>query len=231
MNLNGQAGMSGLFGAAVSRKGAAPEPLELPPPRVSQRSKRWQIRAWHLKNWLLYRWRELPFYAFLWLVLPVLRWLVPAVTVAHSSLRLKVTTADGEVWDYGCVGRHLILTAGKNYVASCFDNTAEPESLKFHGFGSGATAAAIGDTALQTEYTTQYATDNTRPTGTQAHSTNTYTTVGVFAPDATVTNTEWGLASQAATGGGTFLDRQVYAAVGLTGSADSLTTTYTLTIS
>lgn len=134
-----------------------------------------------------------------------------------------------EVIDLGHVGCHLIVTAGKNYVASCFDNTAEPENLKFHGFGSGATAAGAGDTALQTEYTTQYATDSVRPTGSQSHSTNTYTTIGTFTPDAAVTVTEWGLLSQAATGGGTLLDRQVFTGVALNGTGDSLQTTYTLT--
>jgi hypothetical protein len=95
----------------------------------------------------------------------------------------------------------------------------------------GTTAAAAGDTALQTELTTQYATDNTRPTGSQAHSTNTYTTVATLSPDANVAITEWGLLTQAATGGGTMLDHQVFSAVNLAASADSLTTTYVLTFS
>jgi len=111
------------------------------------------------------------------------------------------------------------------------DNTAEPESLKFHAFGTGTTAAAAGDTALQTECTTAYAVDNTRPTGSQAHSTNTYTTVATFTPDASVANTEWGLLNQASNAGGSLLDHQVYSVVTLNGTGDSLQTSYILTFS
>lgn len=144
-----------------------------------------------------------------------------------------VTHADGSVTDYGVLGRHLVVTAGKNFLAACFPNTNEPENMKYHGYGTGNTAAAAGDTALQTEETTQYATDNTRPTGSQSSSTNTYTTAATYSPDSGGTRaiTEWGLLSQAATGGGTLFDRQVFSAVNLVASADSLTTTYTLTIS
>jgi hypothetical protein len=140
---------------------------------------------------------------------------------------------DGEVVDFGLAGRHLVTTAGKNYVAQYFDASVADGALKFHGFGSGTTAAAAGDTALQTEYTTQYATDNVRPTGSQAHSGATYTTVATFAPDSggTLAVTEWGLLSQAATGGGTLFDHQVFSAVNLVAGSDSLSTTYVLTLS
>lgn len=143
----------------------------------------------------------------------------------------KCREAGTRVVDYGFVGRHLVVTAGKNYLAACMDNTSEPENLKFHGYGTGSTAAAAGDTALQTELTTQYATDNTRPTGSQAHSTNTYTTIATVTPDASVSVTEWGLLTQAATGGGTLLDRQVFTAIALNGTGDSLQTSYVLTFS
>jgi hypothetical protein len=61
-------------------------------------------------------------------------------------------------------------------------------------------------------------------------STNTYQTAGTLSPDASVALTEWGLASQAANSGGTFLDRQVYSAINLT-NVDSITVTYTFTFS
>lgn len=168
---------------------------------------------------------------------PPLRWIGAAltgVTVMHSELRAFVRHADGSVTDYGVVSRHVVTTAGKNYLAACFPNTNEPENLKYHGFGTGTTAAAVGDTALQTELTTQYNPDNTRPTGSQSSSTNTYQTAGTLTPDSggTIAVTEQGIFSQAATGGGTLLDRNVFAAINLVGgSGDSLTTTYTLTIS
>ena len=70
-----------------------------------------------------------------------------------------------------------------------------------------------------------------RPTGSQAHSTNTYTTVATFTPDASVATTEWGLLTQASNAGGTLLDHQVFSAINLNGTGDSLQTTYVLTFS
>jgi hypothetical protein len=133
------------------------------------------------------------------------------------------------VEDYGLVGIHLVVTAGKNYLASSLANSVEPEDLRYHGYGLGTTAAAAGNTALETELTTQYSTNSTRPTGSQATSTNTYTTVATVTPDAAVAVTEWGLHSQAAVPGGTLLDRQVFSAINLNGTGDSLQTTYVFT--
>jgi hypothetical protein len=134
-----------------------------------------------------------------------------------------------EIIDYGHVGCHLIVTAGKNYVAACFDNTNEPESLKFHGFGTGTNAANVSDVGLQTELTTEYAVNSTRPTGSQAHASATYTTVGTLSPDSggTLAITEWGLFS--ASSSTTLYDRQVFSAINLVAGSDSLATTYVLT--
>jgi len=167
------------------------------------------------------------------LFIPLYCWLVrllPGCHANYAELYGTVTRADGTQVDYGLLGRHLVTTAGKQAVASAFDNTIEPEIFKYHGYGTGSTAAALGDTTLGTELTTQYATDNTRPTGSQAHSAATYTTVGTLAPDASAAITEWGLFSQAANSGGTLLDRQVFSAINLVGSADTLATTYVLTV-
>lgn len=161
---------------------------------------------------------------------PIVAGSIGAVGLAVGELRGFVTHQDGTVTDYGVLGYHLVLTAGKNFVASAFDNTVEVETLKYHAFGTGNTAASAGDTALQTELTTQYAVSNTRPTGSQSHSSNTYITAGTLSPSATVAVQEWGLANQASNAGGTFLDRQVYTSVGLT-NVDSFTVTYTLTLS
>lgn len=163
---------------------------------------------------------------------PVLGHLFTGVTVVHSELRAFVRHSDGTVTDYGVVSRHVVTTAGKNYLAACFPNTNEPENMKYHGYGTGTVAAAVGDTALGTELTTQYASDGTRPTGSQSSSTNTYVTAGTLTPDSggTIAVTEHGIFS--ATSAGTLLDRNVFAAINVVGgSGDSLTTTYTLTIS
>lgn len=218
--VKGEVGLSGKLGCKVMRRADL------------QKAADRRVRRWKVRNFFCYRWRELGIDLFL-LVLPLLRIFVPALCVMHSELFLRVTRADGTVEDYGRVGRHLIVTAGKNFVASAFDNTVELEILKYHGYGTGTTAAAVGDTALETELTTQYAVDSTRPTGSQANLNNTYTTVATLSPDSggTIAITEWGLLSQAATGGGTLLDRQVFSAVNLVATADSLQTSYVLTIS
>lgn len=202
--------------------------------KVPARKTPWQIRRaiiwWHVVNLFANRWRELPLEAAL-LFARCLRWAVPGLNIPmHGRLWLKVTKGNGEVWDYGYVGCHLITTAGKNYLAACFNNTNEPENMKYHGFGTGTGAAAVGDTALGTELTTQYATDNVRPTGSQAVASAVYTTVGTLAPDSggTIAVTEWGLFS--ATSSTTLFDRQVFSAVNLVANADSLATTYALTI-
>lgn len=210
--MNGNVGASGSITLAVSRPRRERAPL-----------------GWRLRNglrMLLSGELFLPAWvAFLRLISP------RGVSFMTAELRAVVRKADGTVVDYGLLGRHLVTTAGKQFLASAFNNVVEPEVMKYHGFGTGTTAANIADTALETELTTQYAVNSTRPTGTQANTGATYTTVGTLAPDANVAITEWGLLSQAATGGGTLFDRQVFSAVNLSANADTLAVTYVLTIS
>jgi hypothetical protein len=139
---------------------------------------------------------------------------------------------DGSRDDYGVVSRRVVTTAGVNYLAADFGGGASDVNLfKFHGIGTGAVAEAIGDTALGTELTTEYNPNSTRATGSQANSTNTYTTVGTNTLDSgTPAVTEHGVFTQAATGGGTLWDRSVFSAVNLTGAnGDGLQSTYVLT--
>lgn len=155
--------------------------------------------------------------------------------VAYCELRLRVLHHDAAgvlvaVTDYGLASRKLVTDAGVAYLAADFAGGSNDSNLfKFHAFGSGTTAESASQTALVTEYTTEYATDNTRPTGSQSSSTNVYTTVGTFSPDATVTVSEHGLLTQAANSGGTMWDRSKFTGVGLTGSADSLQATHATT--
>lgn len=158
---------------------------------------------------------------------------ISSVVVFESRLELAVCRS-GRWEDLGVVSRKVITTAGVTYLCADIAGGASDSNLfKFHGFGTGTNAEAIGDTALQTELTTQYATDNVRPTGSQTSSTNTYTTAATLAPDSggTLAITEHGLFTQAATGGGTLWDRSVFAAVNLVASADSAVGTYVLTAS
>lgn len=167
-----------------------------------------------------------------------LRKIVPArgfkIPHFYGALFLEVLRSDGNVY-LGLASLRLVTTVGVKFICDDFNNnTQDVTNMKFHGFGTGGTAEAVGDTALVTELTTQYATDNTRPTGSQASatvSTNaTYTTVATLSPDANVAITEHGIFNQASNAGGTLLDRSLFSVVNLVGSADSLQATYVLTV-
>jgi hypothetical protein len=144
----------------------------------------------------------------------------------------KINKLTGEVIDLGVVSMRVVTDTGVAFIVDAFQNTTEVENLKFHGYGTGAGAEAAGNTALTTELTTQYATDNTRPTGTttEGATANIYRTVATLDPDADVGITEHGVFSQAATGGGTLLDRSLFTVINLSGAGgDTLQTTYELT--
>jgi hypothetical protein len=152
----------------------------------------------------------------------------------HANLYAKVIRGDGRVLDLGLISTRVVTDAGVQFLVDALQNLTEPENLKFHGFGTGGTAEAASQTALVTELTTEYATDNTRPTGslTEGASANIFRTVATLSPDGagTLAITEHGIFSQAATGGGTMLDRSLFSAINLTRGSDSLQTTYDLTI-
>ena len=151
--------------------------------------------------------------------------------VLISSLRLELHKADGTIIDYGVVGRRVVTTAGVGYIVDAFQNLVEAENMKYHGFGTGGAAEAVGNMALTTELTTEYATDNVRPTGTttEGASANIYETVATLDPDSAVAITEHGIFSQAATGGGVLLDRTLFSVVNVAASGDTLQATYDLT--
>ena len=125
-------------------------------------------------------------------------------------------------------GMRLVTDVGVQSIVDAFDGGVgySTENFNYHGIGTGAVAPAVTDTALGTELTTQYTTDNTRATGTQSQpSANVYRSVGTNPVDATVAITEHGLLSQAATGGGDLFDRDTFTVINLS-SGDSLETTY-----
>lgn len=150
----------------------------------------------------------------------------------YGALWLEVIRGDGERVPYGLASLRVVTDAGVGYLVDALQNLTEPENMKYHGFGTGTTAEAASQTALVTELTTQYATDNTRPTGSQTENgANVYRTVATLDPDADVAITEHGIFSQAATGGGVMLDRSLFSVVNLSGAGgDTLQATYDLTI-
>lgn len=150
----------------------------------------------------------------------------------YGQVSLAVIRANGTVEPLGLASLRVVTTAGVNAIVDAFQNTFEVENFKYHGIGTGNTAEASGDTALVTELTTEYNPNSTRATGTttEGGSANVYRTVGTNTVDASAAVVEHGIFSQAATGGGTLLDRSVFSAVNLA-NGDSLQTTYDLTLS
>ena len=150
----------------------------------------------------------------------------------YGALYLEKLTPNGRIM-YGLASLRVVTDTGVGFIVDAFQNSVELENMKFHGFGTGGAAEAVGNTALTTEETTQYATDNTRPTGSQTEtSANIYRTVGTYSPDSGGTRaiTEHGIFSQAATGGGVLLDRSLFSVVNLVAGSDSLQATYDFTV-
>jgi hypothetical protein len=139
----------------------------------------------------------------------------------------------GDLTQYGLLSTRLVTDLGVAYIVDAFQNLTELENMKFHGYGTGTTAEAQADTALVTELTTEYAVNSTRPTGTttEGASANIYRTVATLSPDSggTLAITEHGVFS--ASSAGTLLDRSKFSAINLVANADSLQTTYELTVS
>lgn len=140
----------------------------------------------------------------------------------NSSLGIKVIRFDGTYNDLGIVCRKVVTTAGVTYLATAFTGTGEPENFNFHDCGTGTTAAAIGDTALETPY------GGARATGTQSNpSAKVYRTVGTITFTSTLAITEHGILSASSVG--TLWDRHVFAAINVV-NGDSIEFTYNLTI-
>lgn len=144
---------------------------------------------------------------------------------------LHAMLAIAQVKDYGLLSLRVVTTAGVNFIVDGFQGIANISLMRFHGIGTGTNAESTGDTALQTESTTALTPASTRATGTltEGASANIFRTVGSNVVNTTVSATEHGIFTQAATGGGTLLDRSVFSAVGLV-NGNTFQTTYELTI-
>ena len=158
------------------------------------------------------------------------------VTAIVSELELRKFDKAKGVWiDYGTVGRRVVTNTGASYIVDAFQNSAELEEMKFHGTGnqSGSTGEAVGDSALESEYTTELNPNSVRATGTttEGGTGNEYQTVATNTYDATLAEVrEHGIFSGNATSGaGVLLDRTTFSVISLN-SGDSLQSTYTLTI-
>lgn len=147
---------------------------------------------------------------------------IPTMT---SALSVRLFRADGSVVDYGVVGRRVVTTAFVNFMVDQLQTeTSVFGDFKYHDAGVGTTAAAVGDTGIET-------TDGeSRATGTQTEgaSANIYRSVGTISYTTTKAVTEHGLFNDVSAG--TLLDRHVFSAVNVI-SGDSIQFTYDLTVS
>jgi hypothetical protein len=121
--------------------------------------------------------------------------------------------------------RNLVTTAGKALIAGRINGSGAPAAATYIAVGTGTTAAAAGDTALQTETATSglsrtagtVSLVTTSTTNDTAQITNTFSVTG------TVAVTESGVLN--ASSAGTLLCHQVFTAINVV-SGDSLTITW-----
>lgn len=185
--------------------------------------------AWRVRNAIR------PGYWLGWLFVMLAKLLTAVTGIPTLTSQVSLVKIDGKTGqriDYGVVGFKVVTNAGVNAIVDAFQNTFELELFRYHGIGTGSTAENASDTALVTELTTEYNPDSTRATGTIAEgaSANIFQTVATNTIDSgTPAIQEHGVFSQAATGGGTLLDRTVFATINLAAN-DSLQSTYELTL-
>ena len=139
-----------------------------------------------------------------------------------GDVKIDIIGADGTVTDTREI-KNLVVTSGKTFIASRMVGVAST-IMGFMELGTGATAAAVGDTALQT------AIGSSRVALTSGTaSTNVVTYVASF-PAGTGTGavTEAGVFNDASAG--TMLCRTVFSVVNK-GAADAMSITWTITVS
>jgi hypothetical protein len=141
-----------------------------------------------------------------------------------GNLKLVLTDEHGNVKQEEEV-KNLVVTVGKNFIASSMAKTTtnSPAAMTHMEVGTGTTAAAVGDTALQT------AVASSRVTLTSTTvTTNNVAYVATF-PAGTGTGalTEAGLFN--ASSSGTMLCRTVFSVINK-GAADTLGITWTVTV-
>jgi roadblock/LC7 domain-containing protein len=139
-----------------------------------------------------------------------------------GSLKIDVFSSDGALKDSREV-KNLVVTSGKTFIASRMVGTAS-NVMSHMELGTGTTAAAVGNTTLETAIS---ASRTALSSGTS--STNVVTYVASF-PAGTGTGavTEAGIFNAASAG--TMLCRTVFSVVNK-GADDAMSITWTITVS
>lgn len=139
----------------------------------------------------------------------------------HGSMMATLVRENGDVE----VTRkdNIIVNAGFDFICDAIANATRPAAMGWVGVGTGAVAPAAGDTALGAQLT--------RVAAAYAHTAGTkvFTETATFgAGVATGAITEAGVFNAASAG--TMLDRVTFAVINK-GAADTLTVTFTFTLS
>ena len=182
---------------------------------------------WKLRNNL--RWSFIWGWLTTWLAKGFSK-LTGVVTIT-SELAIRLHKATGEWIDYGIVSKRVVTDAFVNFVVDDWDGGANDISLfNFHGCGTGAGAEGAGEVALVTECDAALNPNNTRAAGVKTQpAANQMRTVGVPLFDVAAIVIEHSVFTQAATGGGTMMDRSIFAAINVV-AGDSIQFTYTMTL-
>ncbi len=175
---------------------------------------------WRLANWL--RWSQIKSLIGVFLINPIAHFF--GLMTGFGKLEVTLIRATGEIVRYGVVSYQVITTAFVDFVTDQLQTeTSAFGDFKYHDSGIGTTAAAVGDTDIET-------TDGeSRVSGTQTESAhNVYVSVGTISYTTTKAITEHGLFN--ASTGATLMDRSTFSAINVV-SGDSIQFTYSLTIS
>ena len=141
-----------------------------------------------------------------------------------GNLKLVLTDEHGNVKQEEEV-KNLVVTVGKNFIASSMAKTTtnSPAAMTHMEVGTGTTAAAVGDTALQTAV----ASSRVTLTSTTVTTNNVAYVASFPAGTGTGALTEAGIFN--ASSSGTLLCRTVFSVINK-GAADTLGITCTVTV-
>jgi hypothetical protein len=143
---------------------------------------------------------------------------------ATGKLHVVLRGPDGKIKDERNIN-NLVVTTGKNFIAASMIKTTSdtPAAMTHMGLGSGTTAAAVGDTALESALGSRVSLSS----ATNADAVTTY--VATFAAGTgTGAVTEAGIFN--ASTSGTMLCRSVFSVVNK-GADDSMSITWAITVS
>lgn len=139
----------------------------------------------------------------------------------YHNVHIRLYDKNGKLKDSRDI-HNLVTTVGKAHIADQLSSSPGESAMSHMAIGTGATAAAAGDTTLQTELDRNALTSRT-----DSGAVTTY--VGTWAAaDGTGAITESGILNNSS--GGTLLARSVFSVINK-GAADTLVITHTLTFS